>query len=135
MKARVLIDGTCRAEVLVLEERMSFWTGVDPDTGEITDPHHPQCGESARGRIIVLPGTRGSSGAPGALANTFRLGNGPAAIVIAEPSLTIVTAVLVVDLLYQRGVPVLVLPLEQQRAFRTGNVADIASGGEISIRD
>ena len=134
MKGRVLIDGACRAEALVLEERMSFWSGMNVETGDIVDPHHPQCGESAKGRVLILPGTRGSSGAPGALAHTLRNGNGPAALVLGEPNLTIVTAVLVADLLYERGVPVLVLPLEQHQAFHTGDEIDITPGGHISIR-
>ena len=32
-----LVAGEARGEVLKLDEPLSFWGGVDPETGEITD--------------------------------------------------------------------------------------------------
>ena len=39
-----LVAGEARGEVLKLDEPLSFWGGVDPETGEITDLRHPQSG-------------------------------------------------------------------------------------------
>jgi len=48
VKARLVIfDGECRAETLVLDEPLSFWGGLDPQTGRIIDERHPQQGAIA----------------------------------------------------------------------------------------
>ena len=132
MRTRVLIDGSCRARALVLEEPLSYLGGVRPRSGEIVDRHHPQAGASVAGRVLVLPGTRGSSGGPGALAEAFRLGAAPAAFLLPAANLTIVTAVLVADALYQRSAPVLVLPPGAEADFHTGDLVSITPGGRIT---
>jgi predicted aconitase with swiveling domain len=105
----IIFDGECRAETLVLEEPLSFWGGLDPQTGRIIDERHPQQGASVTGRILMLPGTRGSTSSPGALCESLRLGTGPAGIVLPAPNVTILTAVTVAAELYQCSIPVLVV--------------------------
>ena len=132
LQAKVVIDGAARGTVLVLVEPLSFWGGVSPETGMIVDRHHPQAGESVAGRVLVLPGTRGSSGGPGALAEGFRLGTGPAAILLPTVSQSIVIGVLVADELYGRSVPVLVVPPDGHASFHTGETVTIAMEGRIT---
>jgi len=100
----VIFDGECRAETLVLDEPLSFWGGLDPQTGRVIDKRHPQQGATVTGRILILPGTRGSTSSPGALCESLRLGTGPAGIL-----LPILTAVTVAVELYQCSIPVLVV--------------------------
>ncbi len=94
------------ADDLRLDEPLSFWGGLDPATGEIIDAHHPQRGESIAGRRLVIPGTRGSTSSPSVLVEAIRLGNGPAAIVIPAPDLTVMSAVAMARQLYSIDVPV-----------------------------
>ena len=58
------------------------------------------------GRRLILPGTRGSTGSPGVLVDAIRRGNGPAAIVLPAPDMTVMSAVAVARLLYGIDVPV-----------------------------
>jgi len=110
VKARLVIfDGECRAETLVLDEPLSFWGGLDPQTGRIIDQRHPQHGATVTGRILMLPGTRGSTSSPGALCESLRLGTGPAGILLPVPNMTILTAVTVAAELYQCSIPVLIV--------------------------
>jgi predicted aconitase with swiveling domain len=110
MKASMVIfDGECRAKTLVLDEPLSFWGGLDPQTGRIIDERHPQQGATVTGRILMLPGTRGSTSSPGALVESLRLGTGPAGILLPAPNVTILTAVTVAAELYQCSIPVLVV--------------------------
>ena len=44
-----LVNGKANGEVLKLDDPLSFWGGVDPQTGEITDLRHPQGGMSVKG--------------------------------------------------------------------------------------
>ena len=55
------IAGSAEGEVLRLAKPISFWGGVDPRTGRISDPRHPNHDSDIAGRILVLPGMIGSS--------------------------------------------------------------------------
>ena len=132
LQAEALVDGAAGGTVLTLDEPLSFWGGVDPATGVIVDLHHPQADASVAGTVLVLPGTRGSAGGSGTLAECLRLGTGPAAIVLPSANRSVVVGVLVADELYGRPVPVLVVPGDAHASFRTGEVVAIATGGRIT---
>ena len=85
---------------LHLTAPLSVWSGLDPDTGVIIDRRHPQFGKSIAGCTLVLPGTRGSTSSPGVLIEAIRRGNGPAAIQVESPDLTLITALRVARLIY-----------------------------------
>jgi hypothetical protein len=85
---------------LRLHEPLSFWGGIDPETGRIIDASHPQVGESITGKILLMPHSRGSSSSPSVLAEALRLGTGPVAIVLDQPDPMVVLGALVARLLY-----------------------------------
>ena len=114
----VLIDGECHAETLVLDEPLSFWGGLDPHTGRIIDERHPQQGATVTGRLLMLPGTRGSTSSPGVLCESLRLGTGPAGILLPAPNVTILTAVTLAAELYQCSIPVLVVEPDEWNKMR-----------------
>lgn len=93
---------------LRLDEPLSFWGGLDPATGLIVDVHHPQCGQSIAGKVLLLERTSGSTSSPGALLEAIRQGNGPAAIVLDAPDMSVTSAVVLADELYGIVVPVTV---------------------------
>ena len=80
----------------------------------------------------MLPGTRGSPGGSGTLAESLRLRIGPRAILLPAANRSIVVGVLVADEPYGRSVPVLVLPGDARASFRTGETVTIANGGWIT---
>jgi predicted aconitase with swiveling domain len=106
---RVLVPGSASGEALVLHEPLSFWGGVDPSDGRIIDQHHPQAGESVRGKVLVMPSGRGSSSSSSVLAETLRAGTGPAAIVLAEPDPIVALGAVVARELYGGSIPVVVM--------------------------
>lgn len=97
-------------EELTLDEPLSFWGGLDPQTGLIIDNNHPQLGESIVGRVLRMPHGRGSSSSPTVLAEAIRLGNGPKAIVLSEPDPMVTLGALVAEILYGVVCPVEVRP-------------------------
>lgn len=107
-EARTLAPGEATGQVLVLEEPLSFWGGIDPATGEVIDVHHPQRGESIAGRVLVMPGGRGSSSSSSVLAEAIRAGTGPAAIVLRESDPIVALGAIVARELYGTAVPVVV---------------------------
>jgi len=110
-----LVPGTINGTVLRLDESLSFWGGFDAATGRIIDQSHPQCGESLAGRVVALPGSRGSSGTPGVLGDAIRRGTGPAALIVAKADINLVAASLTAHALYNVTCPILLL---DQPAFR-----------------
>ena len=46
---------------LVTKDQLSFYGGVDPDKGIVTEKGHPLEGKSIAGRILVFPSGKGST--------------------------------------------------------------------------
>lgn len=110
---QVLVAGAAEGEVVVLDEPLSFWGGVQEATGVIIDTHHPQHGASLAGKVLVMPGGRGSSSSSSVLAEVIRGGVAPAAILLGEPDPIIALGAMVGEALYDRTVPVVVLGPER----------------------
>jgi predicted aconitase with swiveling domain len=125
--ARAYVRGEAEGEALALSAPLSFWGGVDAETGRIRDPHHPQFGESVAGRILVMPLARGSSSSSSVLAEAIRLATAPAAIVLgaADPILTV--GALVAASLYGRACPIVVCEIE---GIATGDRLRVRAGAE-----
>ena len=95
---------------IILDEPLSFWGGVDPATGSIIDVHHAQHGTRLMGRVVIMPGGRGSSSSASVLAEAVRLGTAPAALILGEPDLILAIGATVAAELYRVSVPVIVDP-------------------------
>lgn len=110
MKGRVRLlapwAGALEAPVWAWNAPLSFWGGLDPLTGRVSDRHHPGFGRTATGTILCLPSGRGSSSSSSVLAESLRLGTGPAAILLLEADPVIVTGALVAEDLYGAPCPV-----------------------------
>lgn len=123
------MPGRAEGAALVLSEPLSFWGGVDSKDGRIIDRHHPQAGETVRGKVLVMPSGRGSSSSSSVLAETIRADTGPVAIVLAEPDRIIALGALVAAELYGRATPVVVVEEATYRSIRSG--AEIEIVGRI----
>jgi predicted aconitase with swiveling domain len=108
-----------------LDEPLSFWGGVDPATGRIIDVHHPQHGAELAGRVVVMPGGRGSSSSASVLAESARAGTAPLALILGEPDLILAIGAAVAAELYGVTIPVLVDP----------TAADDLAEGELVTAD
>lgn len=95
-ECEVLVPGPeATGEALVLTKAISFWGGVDPATGVISDPRHPQHGTSIARRVLFLPATIGSSSASAVLLELVRAGLAPAAIAMHEPDAILLLGLIV----------------------------------------
>lgn len=131
LKAKVLFEGTAEGPALVLSEALSFWGGLDPATGLIIDQRHPQAGASVADKVLAIPALRGSSGSAGSLAEAFKNGHGPAALVLGEADTAPIAAALVVQHLYGRQIPILEVPPEEIENIETGAWISIGAEGAI----
>ncbi len=135
IRATVLNPGRCRAPALVLDEPLSFWGGFDPVRGTVVDRHHPQQGTCLAGKVLVMPGSRGSAGTPAAIAEAIRRGVGPVAVLLGTKDVNIAVGAMVADRLYGNAVPVLAVAPEDYPRLRTGDEVAIATDGTVTVTD
>jgi uncharacterized protein len=133
-EGRALVAGAAEGEAFVLDEPLSFWGGLDASTGAIVDTRHPQRGAVIRGRVLVMPAGRGSSSSSSVLAEAIRLGNGPAALLMAQADEIVVLGALVVQLLDGTTCPVTVLESDDYGRLRTGDEVRIEATGRVQVR-
>ena len=106
----IFVTRDAKGEVLACKEGLSFWGGVDPDTGVIIDAHHPDFGATLAGRIVLMPTSRGSCSGSGVLLQLARSGSAPAALVFREDEEILTLGAMIAEKLFER--PVAVLRLE-----------------------
>ena len=133
MQAKVLIDGTAHGEVIVLDEPLSFWGGLNPNTGEITDRHHPQSGMNLAGKILVMPAGRGSSSGSSILLEATRQKMNPVAIIMSTTDGLVALGAVVAQEMYSIALPMLVVPEPEYSTLKTGQTITIESGGIIHV--
>jgi predicted aconitase with swiveling domain len=107
MTGTTLAPGEAEGDTLVLDQPLSFWGGLDPASGHIIDPRHPQQGAIVTDRILVMPSGRGSSSSSSVLAEAVRSGTAPAAIVLTEADPIVALGSIVARELYRRALPVI----------------------------
>lgn len=134
MADRVLLAGTAAGEALVLNEPLSFWGGLDAESGSIIDIHHPQHGMVVTGLVLVMPSGRGSSSSSSVLAEAIRIGTAPLAIVLGEPDEIVLLGALISEELYGITCPVVVADEESYRAISTGDRVEVGPEGVLPRR-
>jgi predicted aconitase with swiveling domain len=133
LRGTVLAPGTASAEVVVLDEPLSLWGGLDPASGEVIEPRHPQRGISLAGRVVVMAEARGSSSSSSVLAEAARAGVAPAAVLLAAPDLILAVGAAVADELYRVQIPIAVLVDSELAELRTGDRVTVSREGEVRI--
>lgn len=133
IRGEALIAGRARGPVLQLGRPISFWGGVDPFSGRITDPRHPDHDRLIGGTVLVLPGTIGSSSSSAVMLELMASGKAPAALVLPEPDAILVLGVIVAREMGYGSIPALVVPREAQALFAGTTRAAIDEDGLISL--
>ncbi|MFV1999896.1 MAG: aconitase X swivel domain-containing protein [Acidimicrobiia bacterium] len=127
--ADVLVPGEAAGSVFLLDEPLSFWGGLNPETGNIIDKRHPQLGQNVSGNILAMAYSRGSSSSTGTLAEAIRLGTAPAAIIMSEPDMIVTLGAMVAHELYGTNCPVIVVGPDVFAHLRNGVEIEILDEG------
>ena len=83
-EGRTIFEGIAQGVVLTTTMGISFFGGVDPDTGTIVEKGHELEGQSIAGRILVFPTGKGSTVGSYTIYRLKQNGMAPAAIVNLE---------------------------------------------------
>jgi uncharacterized protein len=127
----ILNRGEADGPALVLTEPVSFWGAFDPRSGTIIDVHHPQCGATMAGHILLLPETRGSGGTPGGIAEAIRLRTGPLGIILVTPDINLAIGAAVAGALYGAHCPVVTVGAEDYAQLVRCRTVNIFQDGMI----
>ena len=84
LEGRVIKAGRCEGKALVSPEPLSFFGGVDAETGRVVEPGHPLEGQSIAGRVLVFPTAKGSTVGSYTLYRLRKAGLAPAGLINAE---------------------------------------------------
>ena len=105
----LIVGGPTSGPLVTLVEPLSFWGGVDDETGLIIDGHHPQCGTSLVGTALLMGATRGSSSSTSTLLECIRVGTAPNLLLLTDTDPILSTAAVVAWEMYGRGPSVVLL--------------------------
>lgn len=62
LRGRRVVGGCAEGEALVTRDAITGWGGLNPMTGTIIETRHELVGQSIKGKVLVFPGAKGSSG-------------------------------------------------------------------------
>ncbi len=129
-----VVAGSAEGTAIVSEQPISFWGGVNPRTGEITDRRHERSGAIVTGKVFVFPQGKGSSTASATLMESIRAGTAPAAIINLKVDPILALGAIVADELYHKTVPIVVLSREDFDAIQEGDHVVVELDGTIKAR-
>jgi uncharacterized protein len=86
LRGRKVVGGVAEGEALVTREHISGWGGIDARSGTIIETRHELRGQSFKGRVLVFPGAKGSSGWSSQFHIARLCGAAPLAMVFNEMS-------------------------------------------------
>jgi predicted aconitase with swiveling domain len=84
LEGRKIFPGTVSGEALVTSQGISFYGGVDSETGKVVEKDHELEGQSITGKVLVFPRGKGSTVGSYVLYQLAKTGKGPAAIINQE---------------------------------------------------
>ncbi len=120
-----IVSGTAHGPILVLNEALSFWGGVDATTGVVIDVHHPLHNVSLAGAIVLMPTSRGSCSGSGVLLELALAGKNPSALVFSGPEDTLTLGAMVASEMFGRTIPIIRLTDGAFRALSLASTAHI----------
>jgi predicted aconitase with swiveling domain len=98
LKGRIISKGNAQEEALVTSQPISFYGGVDPNTGEIIEKGHELQGKSVKGKILVFPNGKGSTVGSYTLYRMKKNGVAPAGMINEECETVVAVGAIISDI-------------------------------------
>jgi cis-L-3-hydroxyproline dehydratase len=123
--AQLIVPADAEGAIVSYAEGLSFWGGVDTDSGVIIDAYHAGHGQPLAGKIVMMPTSRGSCSGSGALLELALNGHAPAALVFREEEDVLTLGALIATRMFDRPIAVLRLSPADYVALATQTHAKI----------
>ena len=124
--ARSIFSGQTRAPALVTSQAISFFGGVDPDTGMVVERGHELEGQCVAGKVLVFPTGKGSTVGSYTLYRLKHNGKAPAAIINVQCETITAVGCIIAEIPCVDGVDI--------SQFHTGEVVQV-DGETVSVGD
>jgi uncharacterized protein len=134
LKGRAVVPGRARGTAVVSSEPLSFWGGLNPQTGEVIDRRHERSGEVVTGRVFVFPTGKGSSTGSAVLMESVKAGTAPVAIVNVTADPILALGAIVADELYDEVIPIITLSQEDFDTIEEGDLLTLHADGTIVLQ-
>jgi predicted aconitase with swiveling domain len=128
-----LIPGSGEGVVLASSHPLSFWGGVDPSTGLVIDLRHELCGQSTVGKILVFPGSKGSSTGSEVLLEAVLNKTAPAGMLVTRQELILTLGAVIAEYLYQVNLPIIKITDEELTQLLKAAHIRIYADGRIEV--
>ena len=132
--ALLVVPADVEGEIVVCSEGLSFWGGVDPDTGVVIDAHHHLHGQSVAGRIVLMPTSRGSCSGSSVLLALALKGHAPAALIFREDEEILSLGAAVASRMFDRTVGVARVSATDYDALSSAKTARMC-GNRVTAAD
>jgi len=132
IKCRAVVRGIAKGEALVTSQPISFWGGLDPKSGVITDRRHELHGKNVSGKVLVFPHGRGSVSGTTVLLESIRRNKAPVAIVNLETEPIIAVGAVLAEKMYGKIIPIVDKPERNpMEIIRTGDFVKVNANSSV----
>jgi predicted aconitase with swiveling domain len=97
-KGRKISPGSVSGEALTTNQGLSFYGGVDPETGIVVEKDHELEGKSITGKVLIFPTGKGSTVGSYVLYQLAKTGKGPIAIINKECETIVAVGCIISDI-------------------------------------
>lgn len=98
LKGRIIYKGKAQGEALVTSMPISFYGGVDPNTGVVIEKGHELNGVSIKDKVLVFPQGKGSTVGSYTLYRLKKNGVAPAAMINKETETIIAVGAIISEI-------------------------------------
>lgn len=127
------VNGRASGRLVSSDLALSFWGGIDPQTGEVIDRHHPLSGQYLQGAVLAIPGGRGSCSGSGVMLELLLNDRGPKAMLFARSDDILTLGVMIAEEMFGRSIPVVTLKEDFKHILKAGHVC--VDGNRVSVMD
>ncbi len=120
LAGRCIYPGSAKGEALVTSQAISFFGGIDPDSGVIVERGHELEGQTIAGKVLVFPTGKGSTVGSYTLYRLRHNGLAPLAIINAECETITAVGCIIAEIPCVDKIPI--------QAIRTGSLVSLEDG-------
>jgi predicted aconitase with swiveling domain len=138
VKLEVIVSGLPDEDIesvpaLVLADPISFWGGISPASGTLTDPRSRNHHRVITGAALFISELRGSSSGSSVLLELIHRALAPAAIILDSPDAILALGTIVGREMGWVSPPILRLPANEHRRISDGTLVSITKDGYLTV--
>lgn len=111
MRGRSIYPGVAQGEAMVTSQAISFFGGIDPETGCVVERGHVLEGQSVAGKVLVFPTGKGSTVGSYTLYRLKHNGHAPLAILNAECETITAVGCIIAEIVCVDQLPIQKIPM------------------------